>query len=87
MHFRHTPPVPPPTLRDLALTPEMLPDVTIWVNELWNDFLLEPTPYIVASAIWYVGGVLLLVEYYWALWWLACFLFRLLPWDDELDFV
>jgi hypothetical protein len=86
MHFRHKPPALP-TLRDLALTPEMLPDVTIWANELWNDFLLEPTPYLVASAICYVGSVLILVQYYWALWWLACFLFRLLPWDDEFDFV
>jgi hypothetical protein len=84
-HFRYSPPPPPPNIQDLALALEM-PDFNLWVNELWQDFLIEPTPYLVASAICYVGGVLILVQYHWAVWWLACFVFRLLPWDDDLGF-
>lgn len=82
-NFRYT---TPPNIQDLTLALEV-PNFGLWVNELWHDFLVEPTPYLVASAICYVGGVLVLVQYYWAIWWLACFVFRLLPWDDDLGFI
>jgi hypothetical protein len=81
-HFRY---FPPPDTQDLALALEV-PDFELWAKELSHDFLIEPTPYLVASAICYVGGVLILVQYYWALWWLVCYSFRLLPWDDDLGF-
>lgn len=86
-HFRYAPPPrpAPPNIQDLALALEV-PDFSLWMNELWHDFLIEPTPYLVASAICYVGGILVLVQYSWAIWWLACFMFRLLPWDDDLSF-
>jgi hypothetical protein len=54
------------------------------MEELWCDFLIEPTPYLVASAMLYLGGVLILAQYYEAVWWIACFFFRFIPWDDEL---
>jgi hypothetical protein len=83
-HFRYTRP-PSPNIQDLAFALEM-PKFGLWMNELWHDFLIESTPYLVASAICYVGGVLILVQYHWAIWWLARFFFRLLPWDDDLEF-
>ena len=79
--FRHQPPSAPTSLPTLALE---IPDFELWITELWNDFLIEPTPYLVASAIIYFGFVLLLTQYYVAIWQLLCFLFQFVPWDDEL---
>ena len=62
-----------------------MPDFELWIDELWHDFLIEPTPYLVASAILYLGGVLLLARYYEAVWWLCCFFFHFIPYDDELS--
>jgi len=78
--FRHTPPSNPPELPRLALE---IPDFELWINELWHDFLIEPTPYLVASAICYLGGVLILVQYYVLIWRLLCFFSQFIPWDDE----
>jgi len=79
--FRHT--SPPPQLRDLpALTLE-IPDFELWINELWHDFLIEPTPYLVASAICYLGGVLILVQYYALIWRVLYFFLHFVPLDDE----
>jgi hypothetical protein len=49
----------------------------------WNDFLVEPTPYLVTSATIYLGFVLLLSQYYAAIWRLSCFLLQFVPWDDD----
>jgi hypothetical protein len=76
--FRYNP--PPLTLQDLIL--ERL-DFELWINELWHDFLIEPTPYLVASAIAYLGCILLLSQYYAAIWQLSCFFLQFVPWDDE----
>jgi hypothetical protein len=54
---------------------------------LWNDFLIEPTPYLVASATIYLGFVLLLSQYYAAIWQLSCVLFQFFPWDDDLRYL
>jgi hypothetical protein len=92
-HFRYSarPSLPKtnPNREDLPLVLPLtleIPDIQLWMTELWHDFLIEPTPYLVASAICYVGGVLILVQYHWAVVWLACFFFRLLPWDEDLGF-
>ena len=61
-----------------------VPDLEPWINELWHDFLIEPTPYLVASAISYLGFVLLVSRYYSTVWQLLCFLFRFVPWDEDL---
>lgn len=66
-----------------SLTLEV-PDFEPWINELWHDFLIEPTPYLVASAISYLGFVLLISQYYSTVWQLLCFLFRFVPWDEDL---
>jgi hypothetical protein len=79
-NFRHNPPSTPPTLPSLALE---ISDFEFWITELWNDFLVEPTPYLVASATIYLGFVLLLSQYYGAIWRLSCFLFQFVPWDDD----
>ena len=79
-NFRHNPPPTPPTLPSLALE---IPEIELWLSELWDDFLIEPTPYLVASATIYVGFVLLLSQYYAAIWQLSCFLFQFVPWDDD----
>lgn len=81
IQFRHQPPSPPTSLPTLALE---IPDFELWIIELWNDFLIEPTPYLVASAIIYLGFVLLLAQYYGAIWQLSYFLFQFIPWDDDL---
>ena len=80
--FRYT---PPPTKAPEQLPTKSLeaPDFELWINELWHDFLIEPTPYLVASAITYLGFFLLFVEYYSAIWQLSCFFLRFIPWDDE----
>jgi hypothetical protein len=62
-----------------------MPDFELWINELWHDFLIEPTPYLVASAILYLGSVLLLAQYYEAVWRLCSFFFHFIPYDDELS--
>jgi hypothetical protein len=63
-----------------------IPDFELWINELWHDFLTEPTPYLVASAILYLGFILILVQYHTAMWQIACFFMRFIPWDDEFEF-
>jgi hypothetical protein len=79
--FRHLP--PPDLLDHLPITPFQTPDFELWINELWHDFLIEPTPYLVASAITYLGFILLLGEYYEVVWVVFCFILRLfVPWDD-----
>ena len=83
-NFRHCPPSTPPTLPSLALE---IPDFELWLTELWNDFLIEPTPYLVASATIYLGFVLLLSQYYAVIWQISCFLFQFVPWDDDLRYL
>jgi hypothetical protein len=83
-NFRHHPPSTPSTLPSLALE---IPDFELWLTELWNDFLIEPTPYLVASATIYLGFVLLLSQYYAAIWQLSCVLFQFFPWDDDLRYL
>jgi len=63
-----------------------IPDFELWFSELWHDFLIEPTPYLVASAIAYLGFILLLSQYNAAIWRLSFFLLRFVPWDDDLGF-
>lgn len=83
-HFRHSQPHSThsrlPDLSNLSLE---IPDFELWINELWHDFLIEPTPYLVASAIIYLGFILLVSQYYAALWRVVCFLFQFVPWDVE----
>jgi hypothetical protein len=81
-HFRHTPTSSPAAAVPIALE---IPDFELWVNELWHDFLIEPTPYLVASAICYLGGVLVLVKYYAFLWCIICFNVNFIPLDDEFS--
>lgn len=87
LHRSHNlPHLPTPTMNDLlALSLEVQTDFEIWIQELWRDFLLEPTPYLVASAICYLGGLLVFVQYYWIVWWVLCFLGRFVPWDEDLS--
>lgn len=78
--FRHinTPPsspIPTPFLE--------IPDFELWATELWHDFLIEPTRYLVASAICYLGGLLVLVQYYQLIWKVLCFVAQFIPMDDE----
>jgi hypothetical protein len=68
-------PIPPPLLE--------IPDFELWAMELWHDFLIEPTPYLVASAICYLGGLLVLVQYYQLIWRVLCFVAQFIPMDDE----
>ncbi|TVY71339.1 hypothetical protein LSUE1_G004443 [Lachnellula suecica] len=80
--FRHLP--PPDLLDHLPTLPIQAPDFELWINELWNDFLIEPTPYLVASAITYLGFILLLGQYYEVAWRVVYFVLRLfMPWDEE----
>ncbi len=83
-NFRHHLPPTPTTLPGLILE---IPDFELWITELWNDFLIEPTPYLVASATIYLGFVLLLSQYYAAIWQLLCFMFQFIPWDDDLRYL
>jgi hypothetical protein len=76
--FRHTSPTQLPTPLSLEI-----PDLERWIIELWHDFLIEPTPYLVASAICYLGGVLVLVQYYAVIWRVLCFFLQFVPLDDE----
>lgn len=66
-----------PSLNEIELS-----DYEAWLMELYHDFLLEPTPYLVASAICYLGGVLVLVQYHAQLWWILGVLMQCVPWDD-----
>lgn len=67
------------------LSLEML-DFEYWITELWHDFLIEPTPYLVASAITYLGFTLLFVQYYTVMWRFFCFCVQFVPWDDSVGF-
>jgi hypothetical protein len=80
--FRYTSPLLTTELPTITLE---IPDFELWITEFWNDFCIEPTPYLVASAIVYLGFVLLLTQYYVAIWRLSCFLLQFVPWDDELN--
>ena len=83
--FRHLP--PPDLLDHLPTLPLQTPDFELWINELWHDFLIEPTPYLVASAITYLGFILLVGQYWEIMWKVVCFVFGLfVPWDDESGF-
>jgi len=73
-----------PTFGELPSITLEVPDFEPWINELWHDFLIEPTPYLVTSAISYLGFVLLVSRYYSTVWQLLCFLFRFVPWDEDL---
>lgn len=73
-----------PTFDELPSITLEVPDLEPWIDELWHDFLIEPTPYLVASAISYLGFVLLLSRYYSSIWQLLCFLLRFVPWDEDL---
>jgi hypothetical protein len=80
--FRH---LPPPD--HLPILPLQTPDFELWINELWHDFLIEPTPYLVASAITYLGFILLVGQYWEVMWRVLCFVCGLfVPWDDESGF-
>jgi hypothetical protein len=78
-------PVPTLTLIDLPTLILEIPDFDFepWLLELWNDFLIEPTPYLVVSAMIYIGLLLLVSHYYDALWRVISLWFYFLPWDDE----
>ncbi len=78
--FRHDPPH-----RNLSILPLELeiPDFELWITELWNDFLIEPTPYLVTSAIIYLGFILFVSRYYSLIWWGVCFFGNFVPWDDD----
>jgi hypothetical protein len=58
-------------------------DLELWINELWHDFLIERTWYLVASTITYLGFILLFVQYYSAIWQLSYFFSRFVPWDGD----
>jgi hypothetical protein len=62
-----------------------IPDYELWLNELWHDFLPEPTPYLVATITCYLGGVLMLVQCYEWMWWLLYLLIQFIPWDENFD--
>ena len=83
MVLRHAHPLP--RIEDIPSLVLEMSNFELWINELWHDFLIEPTPYLVASAILYLGGVLLLAQYYEAVWRLCYFFFHFLPYDDELS--
>jgi len=76
--FHHTD-TPPSQSLPQPLTNLEIPDFELWFSELWHDFLIEPTPYLVASAICYLGGVLVLVQYYVVIWRVCCFLMWFVP--------
>jgi hypothetical protein len=80
--FRYS--APTLTLQDLTLD---VPNFEPWLLELWHDFLIEPTPYLVASAILYLGFILLLAKYYGVVWWIVSFLLQFVPWDEDLGAV
>lgn len=59
-------------------------ETEIWLMELWKDFLLEPTPYLVLSATLYLGLFIIFLQYYPTVLNIAYFLIQLIPWDDDL---
>ncbi|KAF7935660.1 hypothetical protein EAE99_002640 [Botrytis elliptica] len=58
-------------------------EMEIWLIDLWKDFLLEPTPYLVLSATLYLGLFIILLQYYPTILNIAYFLIQLIPWDDD----
>ncbi|TVY43637.1 hypothetical protein LOCC1_G003829 [Lachnellula occidentalis] len=64
--FRHLP--PPDLLDHLPSLPLKTLDLELWINELCHDFFIEPTPYLVASAIIYLGFILLVGQYWEIMW-------------------
>ena len=88
-HFRHTiPRHPPVSLPPTAILPLEIPipDFEPWILSLWHDFLIEPTPYLVLGCMIYLGGVLLVAQYYALIWKVVLFLLRFVPWDEEFGF-
>lgn len=74
-----------PRFRDVY-RPTCIPaasEMEIWMVELWKDFLLEPTPYLVISATFYLGLFLISLQYYPTIWNIAYFLIQFIPWDDD----
>jgi hypothetical protein len=84
MTFRHYE-VPTLTLIDLPTIIFEIPDFDFepWLVELWNDFLIEPTPYLVIWATAYLGCILLLSQYYATILWVVGLWVGFIPWDDE----
>jgi hypothetical protein len=77
--------LPTPRLRDVY-RPAYIPaasEMEIWILELWKDFLLEPTPYLVISASLYLGIFILFIQYYPTIWNIAYFFIQLIPWDED----
>ena len=88
-HFRHTTPSNPSTSASLSFNPILpleIPDFEPWLLALWHDFLIEPTPYLVLGCMLYLGGVLLVAQYYALIWSFVRFLVRFVPWDEEFGF-
>lgn len=78
-------PVPTLTLIDLPTLILEIPgfDFEPWLLELWNDFLIEPTPYLVVSATSYLAFILLLTQYYDTVMWIIHLWVSFIPYDDE----
>lgn len=75
------PPDPLTSILALSITPS---DFELFLTELWRDFLIEPTPYLVASALCYLGLILLLGRYYELVWRFCLFLaWVFVPLDDD----
>ena len=81
--FRHTTPLSTSAIPLPNLLEATVPDLERWLLELWHDFLIEPTPYLIASAICYLGGLLVVLQYYAVLWRVVCFFLQFVPFDDE----
>lgn len=74
-----------PRLRDVY-RPVYLPaasEMEIWLIDLWKDFLLEPTPYLVISATFYLGIFMMSLQYYQTIWNIAYIFIQLIPWDED----
>ena len=85
IHFRYRADTPPDEQFESLMNYEIL-DYEYWFAQLWQDFLIEPTPYVVASAITYLGFILLLVQYYALMWQFICLLGQFVPWDENVGF-
>jgi hypothetical protein len=86
MHFRYDIPVSPSI--DFPTIPSET-ELEHWFLDLYYDFLIEPTPYLVSGLLLYLGFILLFFNYYFIIWRLLCFFFQFLPWDegDDWDFM
>lgn len=69
---------------DVLESPGEASELETWMMELWHDFLIEPTPYLVASAMVYLGAIVIFIQYYLLIWRIICFSFKFIPgWDEE----